>query len=110
MRIDFDLDPAADRAVVPSLLLQPLVENAVHHGVESLREGAWICVRTRVARGAATVEIENNVGVATRAGSGMALANVRERLRLLHDLDGRFDARREGERFVVRLGIPLERT
>ena len=110
MRIDFDLDPAADRAVVPSLLLQPLVENAVHHGVESLREGAWISVRTHASRGAATVEIENNVGGATRAGSGMALANVRERLRLLHDLDGRFDARREGDRFVVRLGIPLERS
>jgi two-component system, LytTR family, sensor histidine kinase AlgZ len=110
MRIDFDLDPAADHAVVPSLLLQPLVENAVHHGVESLREGAWIRVRTRVVRGAATVEIENNVGGTTRAGSGMALANVRERLRLLHDLDGRFDARREGDRFVVRLGVPLERS
>ncbi len=110
MRIEFDLDVAADRAVVPSLLLQPLVENAVHHGVESLRDGAWIRVRTRAVRDSVTVEIENNVGGATRAGSGMALVNVRERLRLLHDLDGRFDARRDGDRFIVRLRVPIPRT
>jgi two-component system sensor histidine kinase AlgZ len=109
MRVEFDLDPAADGAVLPSLLLQPLVENAVHHGIESLRAGGWIRVRTRAGRDAVTIEIENNVGGPTRPGSGMALANVRERLRLMHDLDGRFDARREDDRFVVRLGAPLKR-
>ncbi len=110
MNLSFDLDPAADRATLPSLLLQPLLENAVHHGVESLREGAWIRVRTRASRSTATLEVENNVGGATRGGSGMALANVRERLRLLHDLDGRFDARRIDDRFIVRLSVPLAPT
>jgi two-component system, LytTR family, sensor histidine kinase AlgZ len=107
MSVRWDLDAATDGAQVPSLVLQPLVENAVHHGVESMREGAWIVVRTRAVRGRATIEIENNVGAETPSGHGIALANVRERLRLLHDVDGRFDARLEDGRYVVRLSLPL---
>ncbi len=107
LNLSFDLDPAADAATVPSLVLQPLVENAVHHGVESMGQGAWIRVRSKVTRDTAMIEIENNVGHATRTGSGMALANVRERLRLLHDLDGRLEARREADRFIVRMTVPL---
>jgi two-component system sensor histidine kinase AlgZ len=72
--------------------------------------GAWIRVSSRVVRDAVHVEIQNNVGAATPAGSGMALANVRERLRLMHDVDGRFDAKREGDRFVVRMSVPLKVT
>jgi two-component system, LytTR family, sensor histidine kinase AlgZ len=112
MTVHWEIDAAADVAPVPSLVLQPLLENAVFHGVETLRTGAWIRVRTRATRDRASIEIENNLGAERaspeRAGSGMALANVRERLRLLHDLDGRFDARREGDRFVVRIGVPLK--
>jgi two-component system, LytTR family, sensor histidine kinase AlgZ len=108
MQVTWDLDPKADGAPVPSLVLQPLVENAVHHGVESLNADAWIHITTRAVRGMAHIDIENNVGSKTPTGSGMALANVRERLRLLHDLDGRFDARQEGDRFIVRVGVPLK--
>ncbi len=105
--VTWDLDPNADNAPVPSLVLQPLIENAVHHGVESLGANAWIRVRTRVERDAVLIEIENNVGAATPTGSGMALANVRERLRLMHDLDSSFDARRSADRFLVRIGVPM---
>ncbi len=108
LNVSWDLDPLAADAPVPSLVLQPLVENAVHHGVESLGANAWIRVSTRASRNGVQIEIENNVGAPTPTGSGMALANVRERLRLLHDLDGRFDARREGDRFKVRVGVPLK--
>lgn len=108
LKVDWDLDAAADRAPVPSLVLQPLLENAVRHGVESMRDGAWIRVRTRHAKGQAQVVIENNVGSVTRTGSGMALANVRERLRLMHDLDGRFDTQRDADRFVVRMSVPMK--
>ncbi len=110
VNITWDLDASAAKAPVPSLVLQPLVENAVHHGVESMGANAWIRISTRASRDAAHIEIENNVGTNPRArsGTGMALANVRERLRLLHDLDCRFDARREGDRFIVRIGVPLK--
>lgn len=110
MQVTWDLDDAANGAPVPSLMLQPLIENAMHHGVESLQAGAWVRVRTQATKDSASLEVENNVGATTPTGSGMALANVRERLRLLHDLDGRFDARREGDRFIVRVSMPLKMT
>jgi two-component system, LytTR family, sensor histidine kinase AlgZ len=108
MKVEWVLDARAGAAVVPSLLLQPLVENAVHHGVESMKQGAWITVRTHVMRGQAVVDIENNVGAATPSGSGMALANVRERLRLMHDVDARLNVTAGSGRHLVRITVPLE--
>ncbi len=107
LRVSWDLDPAAAMARVPPLLLQPLVENAVRHGVEPAPEGGAIRVRTRLKRGHAVVDIDNTVpGTPSRPGAGMALRNVRERLHLMHDVAAQFDAGLEGDRFRVRIVIP----
>lgn len=87
LQVVWDLDPAAARAPLPPLVLQPLVENAVRHGVEPAMQGGQILVRTRVQRGMAEVTVTNTLADEPgRPGSGMALANVAERLRLLHDV------------------------
>ena len=91
----------------PPLVLQPLLENAVRHGVEPAREGGTIRVRTALRLGQAVVRIDNTVSeAASQPGHGMALANVRERLHLLHDVAAQFDARRDGRRFRVRMVVP----
>ncbi len=106
--VRWELDPAADAAQVPLLLLQPLVENAVRHGVEPSEDGGVVRVRTRVARGSVQVSVVNTVGPAPpRPGAGMALANVRERLHLLHDVAARFESGRDGDVFRVHLVLPL---
>ena len=88
------LDEAAGEARVPPLLLQPLVENAVRHGVEPAAEGGTVRIRTRVKLGRAQVVIANTVpATPSRPGSGMALKNVRERLHLMHDMAAQFEAR-----------------
>ncbi|MEY2653852.1 MAG: hypothetical protein RLZZ524_880, partial [Pseudomonadota bacterium] len=69
LQVIWQLDASTDAARVPSLLLQPLVENAVKHGIEPAAEGGMVHVRTQAHK-----------------GQGMALRNVRERLMLLHDL------------------------
>jgi two-component system sensor histidine kinase AlgZ len=108
MRVSWDLDPAAGEARVPPLLLQPLVENAVRHGVEPSPDGAVIRVRTRVKLGRAVVSIANTVsGEASRPGNGIALRNVRERVRLMHDVAAQFDTRLDGDVFRVQIVIPL---
>lgn len=108
MRVQWQLDPAADAAMVPPLLLQPLVENAVRHAVEPSPEGADIVVRTRVRRGQALVDITNTVPAqAGRPGHGIALQNVRERLMLLHDVAARFEVQREPDRYRVLIEVPL---
>ena len=93
---------------MPPLLLQPLVENAVRHGVEPADEGGVIRVRTRVKLGRAVISIANSVPAApSRPGNGMALKNVRERLRLMHDVAAQFDARRGPDAFHVQIVVPL---
>jgi len=108
LRVRWELDPAAGAARVPPLLLQPLVENAVRHGVEPSPEGGDVVVRTRVRRGQAVVDILNTMtSNASQPGHGMALQNVRERLRLLHDVAAQFEARREGGHYRVKIEVPL---
>jgi two-component system sensor histidine kinase AlgZ len=108
LQLHWDLDPAAAPARVPPLMLQPLVENAVRHGVEPSDTGGTIRVRTRVKMGRALISIVNSVPQATsRPGHGMALRNVRERLRLMHDVAAQFDARRDGDSFRVQIVVPL---
>ncbi|WP_425261125.1 sensor histidine kinase [Rubrivivax sp. RP6-9] len=108
LRVEWDIDPAAGRALVPPLVLQPLVENAVRHGVEPAVDGGRIWVQASARRGQATVTVSNTVPEAPSApGHGMALHNVRERLRLLHDVAAQCDVWRDGAVFHVRIVLPL---
>jgi two-component system sensor histidine kinase AlgZ len=110
LRVHWVLEPAADAACVPSLLLQPLVENAVRHGVEPSPDGGELTIRTQVHRGQALLSITNSVPAepASVGGHGIALRNVRERLALLHDVTMRFEAGLvDGGRYRVRIAVPL---
>jgi two-component system, LytTR family, sensor histidine kinase AlgZ len=96
LRVHWEIDRRAGDARVPPLVLQPLVENAVRHGAEPLPEGATLVVSTQRQRGQVIVTVVNTVGEeAGVPGAGMALHNVRERLRLLHDIAAQCDTWRE---------------
>jgi two-component system, LytTR family, sensor histidine kinase AlgZ len=108
LRVDWDIDVHAGRARVPPLVLQPLVENAVRHGIEPAVSGGRLWVSALARRGQAVVMVSNTVGDEPSApGHGMALHNVRERLRLLHDVAAQCDVWREGEVFHARIVLPL---
>jgi two-component system sensor histidine kinase AlgZ len=108
LHVAWELDPQAASARVPPLLLQPLVENAVRHGVEPSPEGGVIRVRTRVKLGRAVLSIANSVPKEpSRPGHGMALKNVRERLRLMHDVAAQFEMRQDQDVFRVQIVVPL---
>ena len=110
LQVHWELDPAADAARVPPLLLQSLVENAVKHGVESAADGGWIRVRTVVRGAQAVVSVYNSVpldAAGPSAGHGMALRNVRERLFLLHDVAAQFEVRHQASSYRVRLVLPM---
>ena len=95
-------------ARVPPLVLQPLVENAVRHGIEPSVQGGEIWVHAQARRGQAVVMVSNTLPDAPSVpGHGMALLNVRERLRLLHDVAGQCEAGREGGLFRARIVVPL---
>lgn len=113
LRVAWSLDARADGARLPPLLLQPLVENAVRHGVEPAAGGGRVWVRAAVQRGQAVVTVSNTVPEEPSIpGHGMALHNVRERLRLVHDVAAGCEVTREatpaGELFQVRITLPLD--
>ncbi|WP_088285586.1 histidine kinase [Ideonella sp. A 288] len=108
LQLEWDLDPEASAAPLPPLVLQPLVENAVRHGVEPALRGGRIQVRTRKVRGMAEVLVTNTLpDEPGRQGSGIALANVAERLRLLHDVAASLHTGIEDGRFKARIVVPL---
>ena len=111
LQVVWQLDPDAAVARLPPLLLQPLVENAVRHGVEPSAGGGVIRIRTRVKGGLAWVSIANSLPAQTEgpatAGHGIALQNVRERLRLMHDVAARFETHADADVFRVQLALPL---
>jgi two-component system sensor histidine kinase AlgZ len=110
MQVEWVLDPRADRALLPPLLLQPLVENAVKHGVEPSASGTRIRVSTQCRGSTVVIKVSNTVSLQASGssdGAGVALANVRERLSLLHDVQGRFQAGLKDGVFQVRIEVPL---
>jgi two-component system sensor histidine kinase AlgZ len=108
LRVDWSLDQRAGTASLPPLILQPLVENAVKHGVEPSPAGAQLRISTRVRNQMAVITVSNTVpGGQGKGGHGIALRNVRERLRLLHDLHGQFRCTRTDDSFQARIEVPL---
>ncbi len=107
LRIEWSLDPRAGAARVPHLLLQPLVENAVRHGVEPSDSGAQVRVRTERRGDAVVIEVANTLpaGPGPR-GNGLAQENVRRRLALLHDVRARFRVTQRNGIYQVRMEIP----
>lgn len=109
LRLHWSLDARAEAAALPVLILQPLVENAVRHGVEPSEAGADVWVSTRL-RGGGTVEIEvrNTLPAGHgRSGHGLALDNVRERLHLLYDMEARLLLHATDSVYIARMRIPL---
>jgi two-component system sensor histidine kinase AlgZ len=92
---------------VPPLLLQPLVENAIRHGVEPSAKGAALEI-TSIRRGSMVlIKVSNTTPAGSgEPGNGLALANVRERLALLHDVQARFQTSYKDSVFQVILEIP----
>jgi two-component system sensor histidine kinase AlgZ len=108
LRVQWALDPQAMGAKLPPLLLQPLVENAVRHGVEPSALGADVRISTQRRGSVVVIKVTNTVpsgqGV---AGQGLAQRNVRERLALLHDVQGQFRTGLHSGVYQVRMEVPL---
>ena len=115
LRPVFEIDPRAERARLPSLLLQPLVENAIKYAVTPSEEGAEIAVSARLVGERVRIAvsdtgpglIENKLGPSLSTGVG--LANIRDRLAQAYGPDHRFDARSTpGGGFAVEIEIPYQ--
>jgi two-component system, LytTR family, sensor histidine kinase AlgZ len=108
LRVTWALDPQADDAKLPPLLLQPLVENAVKHGVEPSSSGADLKISTQKRGSVVVIKITNTAPAGQgHAGNGVALQNVQDRLRLLHDVQASFRCTWVDGVYQVRMEVPV---
>ena len=109
LRVGWHCDVAPMSAEVPQLILQPLIENAVIHGIEPSPEGGEVHINIFVKGGRLLMVVRNPLlpGGTSRSGNRMALANIRERLDLHFDAEGRMTHFAAGGEFVVQIEIPL---
>jgi two-component system LytT family sensor kinase len=109
-----DIDPAAMEVPVPSMLLQPLIENSIKHGLAPKVGGGRIVIRGRVDGPRVVVEIEDNgLGMSedrldVALTDGIGLSNVDERLRVMYGANAslRLTSRR-GEGTLARIEVPV---
>jgi two-component system, LytTR family, sensor histidine kinase AlgZ len=108
LQVRWNLEQMPSDALLPALLLQPLIENAVHHGIEPRTEPGEIQITCSKPGDRVRVEIVNPVANQPnpRAGNQMALSNVRERLMLLYDMEGKMEASEDNGQFRLWLEIP----
>jgi two-component system, LytTR family, sensor histidine kinase AlgZ len=108
LQVEWSLDPLAGGAKVPPLVLQPLVENAVKHGVEPSANGAQVKVSTQRRSSTVVIKVTNTVPAGQGPkGHGVAQDNVRDRLRLLHDVQGQFQTVLKDGVYQVRMEVPV---
>ncbi len=98
----------AQRAQLPPMVVQQLVENAIKHGISNRPQGGEILVLARIEAGALVVDVENSGQLPMAAGNGFGLENARERLRLLSGELARLTLANKGQdRVSATASIPL---
>ena len=110
LRVHWDVGSLPQSTPVPSLLLQPLLENAIYHGIEPLREGGVIHVLGRLAGERVELTVRNPLppeGLSAHSGNRMAMANIRERLELMFPGRAMLEAGATDGEYVVQLSFPL---
>jgi two-component system, LytTR family, sensor kinase len=84
LKVNFHIDPAFERTLVPQMILQPLLENAIRHGVASSRGNGWIEISAQKVNGLLELRIRNSVGSGKPSGTGLGLRNTEARLKHLY--------------------------
>jgi sensor histidine kinase YesM len=111
LHMEEEIEPETLSFTVPPLLLQPLIENAVTHGIANLPQGGWI--KLQIQRDGSEqlhLAVANNYDpdMPPRRRSGVGLVNVRQRMEARYGKRARFTAQKIEDRFEVSLEIPAE--
>jgi two-component system sensor histidine kinase AlgZ len=108
LRVDWQLEAMPRDALVPPLVLQPLLENAVYHGIEPRIEPGTIVINIAAVRDELHAVLRNpfRPGADRHGGNRMALANIRERLALHFDAEASLSTREHADSYEVRIVMP----
>src|SRR2546421_3280512 len=111
LQVRWSINPDARDALVPAFILQPLVENAVRHGISKRSEAGLIEIKGQELEGDLVLSVQDNgAGYSAESGRGVGLANTRARLETLFGEAGRLDVlNAEGGGTIATLRFPLRR-
>jgi two-component system, LytTR family, sensor kinase len=90
LSIDWSVDPHSAETLVPQLILQPLIENAVRHGIACSRDGGWLEISARQRGESLVLCVRNSIGAKRNSGIGVGLKNTEARLRNLYSDEASF--------------------
>jgi LytS/YehU family sensor histidine kinase len=110
LSVEEDVDDAARACLLPPLLLQPLVENAIRHGIATRPEGGVLRIEARTDGQRMRIGVENpfDPDAPPRPGVGVGLTNVRRRLLASYGDRARIEAERDHDSFRVAISMPAE--
>jgi len=111
LRLAIDADARCRAALLPPLVLQPLVENAIKHGIRQLDEGGTVDIGARQAAGRLLLRVTNPVAAAAptdASGLGQGLRHLRERLQAQYAEPTFVDVVRAADRFTVNVSLPWQ--
>jgi two-component system sensor histidine kinase AlgZ len=109
LQVQWDIGDVAMETLIPPLVLQPLLENAVYHGIEPLPQGGVIEIRLYRERDELHLVVRNPAQASTAShpnGHRLALSNIRERLSLLFDVEAQYQVERDEQHYQVHIVIP----
>lgn len=111
LKVSWDVSALPMRAFVPGLTVQPLLENAIYHGIEPLEQGGTVTVTGRVVGAEIELAVSNPVaqkraGGEERAGNRLALDNIRQRLALAYGARGSLTVDQQPDRYCVTVRFP----
>lgn len=112
LQVEWDIEQMPGEARLPALILQPLLENAVYHGIEPSMERGTVVVRIFRAGNEVHVLLSNplRAGGGRRQGNRIAVENIRERLQLFFDAEARMRIREHEGRYEVVIRVPYTDT
>jgi len=111
LKVTWDVAALPMRALVPGLTVQPLLENAIYHGIEPLPTGGTVTVAGCVVNGEIEIVVANPVAldgiVSERSGNRLALDNIRQRLALAYGARGSLTVEQRPEQYRVTVRFPF---
>ena len=111
LKIDWDIDASLEGTEVPALCLQPLVENAIYHGIEPLPDGGLISISAKQDNNKLVLKVSNPTGsgaISLHKSNHMAQENIKQRLHLVYGTGADFNTNATKQDYTVILKIPLE--
>jgi len=112
LKVQWNIDDVPAEIAIPGLTLQPLLENAIYHGIEPRAEGGWITIHGTTSDDHVHIEISNPIATESKPsfekGNHIAQENIRQRLQTIYKKAASMTIHEDETNYTVRISLPLK--